>query len=114
MSRSTNTRPLRVKLAQDPNVRRERHDHRLHPCNLPSLTELTQDKGWHWGECSYDLIKRYRGLSYKCDCSWCERHGATPPRTLRSQERDLFSQVAGRAPDAALLDEIDDVATPRR
>jgi hypothetical protein len=113
VSRTINTAPLRVKLAQDPTLRRARHDHRLHDCNLPSLIELAQKDTYRYAACRYAATRQYRGLEYRCDCSWCGP-GATPPRTLRGRGRDLLSRAAGRVPDMDLFDEIDDIAVPRR
>ena len=112
MSRSTNTTPARVRLARDPAVRRERHDHRLHECDLPSLHDLAQERRYWRSACCYSAARWNRALSWRCDCDWCRCH--TPPRTLRSQGRNMLSQLVARPPDESLLDEIDDVATPRR
>jgi hypothetical protein len=112
VSRSINTTPLRVRLAQDPSVRRERHDHRLNDCNLPSITELVHERKYRYGGCQYVTSRWRRDIAWRCDCDWCFFH--TPARTLRRSGRDVLSRVAGRAPDTAVLDEIDDVAVPRR
>jgi hypothetical protein len=116
VSRTFNTTPLRVRLAQDLAVRRERHDHRLHDCNLPTILELAREDNYaaRWASCWYTPSRRYGSLQWHCDCSYCEYHGATPPRSLRRSGRAMTRRAAGRVPDAELLDEIDDVATPRR
>jgi hypothetical protein len=114
MSRTIATMPPRVQLSRDVSRRKTDHDHRNGGCDLPTTKEWARLDTYSYGSCGYAPARGNRALAWSCDCPRCAYHGATPPRALRRRINKVMRRATARIPDVDLLDEIDDLASPRR